>query len=220
MRRRDFIKGTVGSAAVWPLTARAQQSNEIKRIGVLMPYAQDDPETSLRFTALREGLLKLGWVEGRNVRFEQRWSGSDAEAISKFAREIVDSRPDVILTDTTPMTAAVLHETRTIPVVFVQVGDPVGSGFAASFQHPGGNATGFNNFPLTLTSKWLELLMEIVPRTARVLLLVRPPDCTLRATVSRAPQRRGFVNRRASRRVTCSRAGGDRNRHRRIRTRA
>ena len=175
MRRRDFIKGTVGSAAAWPLTARAQQSNEIKRIGVLLPYAQDDPEASLRFTTLREELLKLGWTEGRNVRFEQRRSGSDAEAISKFAREVVDLRPDVILTDTTPMTAAVLHETRTIPVVFVQVGDPVGSGFVASFQHPGGNATGFNNSPPTLTSKWLELLMEIVPRTARVMYLFNPP---------------------------------------------
>jgi putative tryptophan/tyrosine transport system substrate-binding protein len=175
MRRRDFIKGTVGSAAAWPLTARAQQSNEIKRIGVLLPYAQDDPEASLRFTTLREELLKLGWTEGRNVRFEQRRSGSDAEAISKFAREVVDLRPDVILTDTTPMTAAALHETRTIPVVFVQVGDPVGSGFVASFQHPGGNATGFNNFPPTLTSKWLELLMEIVPRTARVMYLFNPP---------------------------------------------
>ena len=220
MKRREFITLVGATAATWPLAARAQQSNEIKRIGVLLPYAQDDPEASLRFTTLREELLKLGWTEGRNVRFEQRRSGSDAEAISKFAREVVDLRPDVILTDTTPMTAAVLHETRTIPIVFVQVGDPVGSGFVASFQHPGGNATGFNNFPPTLTSKWLELLMEIVPRTARVLLLVRPPDCTLRATVSRAPQRRGFVNRSASRRVTYSRRGGDRNRHRRIRTRA
>ena len=219
MRRRDFIKVTVGSAAAWPLTARAQQSNEIKRIGVLMPYAQDDPEASLRFTTLREELLKLGWTEGRNVRFEQRRSGSDAEAISKFAREVVDLRPDVILTDTTPMTAAVLHETRTIPVVFVQVGDPVGSGFVASFQHPGGNATGFNNFPPTLTSKWLELLIEIVPRGPGDV-FVQPSNRTLRATVSRAPQRRGFVNRRASGRVTCSRPRGDRNRHRRIRTRA
>ncbi len=175
MRRRDFIKVTVGSAAAWPLTARAQQSNQMKRIGVLMPYAENDPETSLRVTALREALLKLGWTEGRNIRFEQRWSGSDPEAISKLAREIVGSRPDVILTDTTPATAAVLRETRTIPVVFLQVGDPVGSRFVASFQHPGGNATGFNNFPPTLTSKWLELLMEIVPHTARVMYLFNPP---------------------------------------------
>ena len=147
MRRRDFIRMIVGSAAAWPLMARAQQSDQMRRIGVLMPYAEDDPETSPRLTALREGLLKLGWTEGRNIRFEHRWSASDPEALPKLAREIVDSRPDVILTDTTPPTAAVLHETRTFPVVFVQVGDPVGSGFVASFPRPGGNATGFNNLP-------------------------------------------------------------------------
>ena len=157
------------------MAARAQQSDQIRRIGVMMAFTEDDPEASLRVTTLRGELMKLGWTEGRNVRFEQRRSGSDAGAISKFAREVVDLRPDVILTDTTPMTAAVLHETRTIPIVFVQVGDPVGSGFVASFQHPGGNATGFNNFPPTLTSKWLELLMEIVPRTARVMYLFNPP---------------------------------------------
>ena len=147
----------------------------MKRIGVLMPYAENDKEASLRVTALHEGLLKLGWTEGRNIRFEHRWSASDPEAIAKLAREIVDLRPDVILADTTPVTAAMLHETRTIPIVFVQVGDPVGSGFVTSFQHPGGNATGFNNFPPTLTSKWLELLMEIVPHTARVMYLFNPP---------------------------------------------
>jgi len=138
MRRRDFVRVTVGSAVAWPLTtAHAQQSDEVRRIGVMEPYAQDDPETSLRFTALREGLLKLGWVEGRNVRFERRWSGSDAEAMSKIAKEIVDLRPDVILTDSTGATAAVLRETHTIPVVFVQVSDPVGSGFVASSPRPG-----------------------------------------------------------------------------------
>ena len=176
MRRRDFIKVTVGSAAAWPLTVRAQPSNQMKRTGVLMPYAENDPETSLRVTALREALLKLGWTEGRNIRFEHRyWSASDPEALPKLAREIVDTRPDVVLTDTTPVTAAVLHEMHTIPVVFVQVADPVGSGFVASFPHPGGNATGFNNYPPTMTSKWLELLMEIVPRTSRVMYLFNPP---------------------------------------------
>jgi putative tryptophan/tyrosine transport system substrate-binding protein len=175
MRRRDFIRVTVGSAAAWPLMARAQQSDQMRRIGVLMPYAESDPEVSLRVTALHEGLLKLGWTDGRNIRFEHRWPASDPEAVSRLAREIVNTRPDVILTDSTPPTAAVLRETHTIPVVFVQVGDPVGSGFVASFQHPGGNATGFNNFPPTLTSKWLELLMEIVPHTARVMYLFNPP---------------------------------------------
>jgi putative ABC transport system substrate-binding protein len=175
MRRREFIVLLGSSAAVWPLAVRAQQADRMRRIGVLMPYAKDDPESSLRVTALHEGLLKLGWTEGRNIQFEHRWSASNAEVIPKLAREIVDLRPDVILTDTTPVTAAVLHETRTIPVVFVQVGDPVGSGFVASFPHPGGNATGFNNFPPTMTSKWLEFLMELLPRTARVMYLFNPP---------------------------------------------
>jgi putative ABC transport system substrate-binding protein len=134
MRRRDFIKVTVGLAVAWPLTARAQQSNQMKRIGVLMPYAEADPEASLRVTTLREALLKLGWTENRNIRFEHRWFVSDTETIPKLAREIVDSRPDVILADTTVVTGAVLHETRAIPVVFVQVGDPVGSGFVASLM--------------------------------------------------------------------------------------
>jgi putative tryptophan/tyrosine transport system substrate-binding protein len=175
MQRREFIV-VVGSATVtWPLVARAQQSDHMRRIGVLMPYAEDNPEASLRVTALRDALLKLGWTEGRNIRFEHYRSTTDPEAIAKLAREVVDSRPDVILTDSTPPTAAVLRETRTIPVVFVQVGDPIGSGFVASFPHPGGNATGFNNFPPTMTSKWLELLMEIVPRTARVMYLFNPP---------------------------------------------
>ena len=175
MERREFITLFGGAAAAWPLAAHAQESDQIKRISVLVPYAEDDPETSLRVTALREGLLKLGWTDGQNIRLEHRWSASDPEALPKLAREIVDSRPDVILTDTTPVTAAVLHETRTFPVVFVQVGDPVGSGFVASFPRPGGNATGFNNFPPAMTSKWLELLMEIVPRTARVMYLFNPP---------------------------------------------
>src|SRR5215472_11657067 len=175
MRRREFIT-LLGGTAAWPLTARSQPLDQMRRIGVMMPYAENDPETSPRITALREGLLKLGWTEGQDIRFVHRyWSVSDAAAIHKLARETVDSGPDVILTDTTPVTGAVLHETRTIPVVFVQVGDPVGSGFVASFPHPGGNVTGFNNFPPTLASKWLELLMEIAPRTARVFYLFNPP---------------------------------------------
>ena len=174
MRRREFIT-VLGGAATWPLAAHAQPSEKVRRVGVLIPYAEADPEASLRVTALREALLKLGWTENRNIRFEHRWFVSDTETIPKLAREIVDSRPDVILADTTVVTGAVLHETRTIPVVFVQVSDPVGSGFVASFRHPGGNATGFNNLPPTLTTKWLELFMEIVPRTARVMYLFNPP---------------------------------------------
>jgi putative ABC transport system substrate-binding protein len=136
----------------------------MRRIGVLIPYAENDPETSRRVGALREGLLQLGWTEGGNIRLEYRWSAPDPDSMRKLARELVDLRPDVLLTDSTAGTAAALDETRTIPIVFVQVGDPVGSGFVTSFPRPGGNATGFNNLPLTMTSKWLELLMEIVPR--------------------------------------------------------
>jgi putative ABC transport system substrate-binding protein len=176
--RREFIT-LLGGAATWPLvgpfSAYAQQSQRMPRVGLLMPYAENDPETSPRVAALRQGLQQLGWAEGRNVRLEHYQADSDADSMRKLAREVVDSRPDVLLTETTPVTAAVLHETRTTPVVFVQVADPVGSGFVTSFPHPGHNATGFNNVPLTVASKWLQLLMEIVPRTVRVMFLFHPP---------------------------------------------
>jgi putative ABC transport system substrate-binding protein len=173
-RRREFI-ATLGSAAAWPLVAGAQQSERVPSIGVLMPYAENDPETSPRVMALHQGLEQLGWMDGRNIRLDHRWFASDADSRRKLASELVDLRPNVILTETTPVTAAVLRETRTIPVVFMQVADPVGSGFVASFPRPGGNATGFNAYPLTIASKWLELLMEIVPRTVRVMFLFNPP---------------------------------------------
>src|SRR5215470_9204048 len=131
-----------------------------------------------------------------------------------LAGELVDSRPDVILTDSTPVTAAVLRETRTIPVVFVQVSDPVGSGFVASFPHPGGNATGFNIYPLTMTSKWLELLMEIVPRTARVMYLFNPPTSPFAQRFLEPLKGAASSIGVEVVRVTCSRPGGDRNRHR------
>jgi len=175
LKRRGFITLLGGAAVAWPLAARAQQSERMRRIGVLMPYAENDRDTPPRVTALSQGLEKFGWTEGHNVRLDHRWSASDAESTRRFARELVDLAPDVILTDTTPVTAAVLRETRTIPVVFVNVGDPVGSRLVASFPRPGSNATGFNNIPLTMTSKWLELLMEVVPRTVRVMFLFNPP---------------------------------------------
>jgi putative tryptophan/tyrosine transport system substrate-binding protein len=126
MKRREFITLVACGIAAWPVPARAQQSDQMRRVGVMMAFAEDDPEALLRVTTLREELLKLGWTEGRNIRFEQHRSGMDPEAISRVAREIVDTRPDVILADSTPPTAAVLRETHTIPVVFVQVGDPIG----------------------------------------------------------------------------------------------
>jgi putative tryptophan/tyrosine transport system substrate-binding protein len=180
MRRREFIS-LLGGAAAWPLAARAQQTERMPRIGVLMPYAENDPEAAPRVTALRNGLQQLGWTEGRNVRIEHRWSASDADSMRMLAGELVDLRPAVILTDTTPVTAAVLRETRTIPVIFVQVTDPVGSGFVTSFPRPNGNTTGFTTVPLTMASKWLELLMEVVPRTVRVMCLFDPPTSALNA---------------------------------------
>jgi putative tryptophan/tyrosine transport system substrate-binding protein len=173
--RRKFLATLGGAIAAWPLAASAQQGEGTPRIGVLMPYAENDPETPPRVTALRQGLAQLGWTEGRNIRLAYRWSASDAGSMRRLAKELVDLQPDVILTDTTPVTAAALHERRTIPIVFVQVGDPVGSGFVASFPRPGGNATGFNAIPLTMAGKWLELLMEILPRTVRVMCLFHPP---------------------------------------------
>jgi putative ABC transport system substrate-binding protein len=175
MNRRDFITLLGGAAGAWPLAARAQQPERMRRIGLMTSYAENDPKTFSSVTALRQGLLQLGWTEGRNILLEYRWSASSPDMMRKLAKDLVDLRPDVILTVNTPVTAAVLRETRTIPVVFVQVGDPMGSAFVASFPRPGGNATGFNNIPLTMSSKWLELLMEIVPRTVRVMFLFNPP---------------------------------------------
>ena len=173
--RREFIILLGGAAAAWPLAAPAQQAEHVRRIGVLMPFAEGDPETQLRVTALRQGLAQLGWNEGRNLLIEHRWAtASDADSTRRLAKELVDLQPDLILTDTTPLTAAALQHTRTIPVVFVQIGDPVGSGFVASIPRPGGNATGFNNMQGPMSSKWVELLREIAPRTARVAILFNP----------------------------------------------
>jgi putative tryptophan/tyrosine transport system substrate-binding protein len=174
--RRKVLATLGGAAAAWPLAARAQQPERMRRVGVLMPFAEGDRETQLRVTALRQGLARLGWAEGRSLRIEHRWATiPDADSMRRFAKELVDLQPDLILTDNTNLTAAVLQQTQTIPIVFVQVGDPVGSGFVTSFPRPGGNATGFTNIPLTMTSKWLELLMEIAPRTVRVMFLFNPP---------------------------------------------
>jgi putative tryptophan/tyrosine transport system substrate-binding protein len=174
VKRRASI-AALGGAAVWPLAARAQQPERMRRIGVLMPFAEGDPETQPRVTALRQGLAQLGWTEGGNIRIDYRWATpGDAEWTRRLAIELVDLHPDLILTDTTPLTAAALQQTRTIPIVFVQVGDPVGSGFVASIPRPGGNATGFNNMQVPLSSKWLELLKEVAPRTVRVAVLFNP----------------------------------------------
>jgi putative tryptophan/tyrosine transport system substrate-binding protein len=173
MRRRDFI-AVVGSAAAWPLIAVAQQSDRMRRIGVLMGFAESDPEGQALVAAFREGLEKLGWAEGRNVRIDYRWTALDKELMQRFAKELVALQPDVILTQSTPATAVLLQQTRTIPIVFGLLADPIGSGFVASFPRPGGNITGFVTMQPTMGGKWLELLKEIAPRIARVAALFNP----------------------------------------------
>src|SRR6516162_10288208 len=142
MKRREFIT-LLGGAAAWPLTARAQQPGGMRRIGVLMGSAENDSETQAWVAAFREGLQKLGWAEGRNIRIDTRWTSADPEAMQRFAQELVALQPDLILSQTTPATTALLQQTRTIPIVFAQVADPVGSGFVASLSRPGGHVTGF-----------------------------------------------------------------------------
>ena len=141
MRRRDFIAG-LGSAAAWPVVARAQQPDRVRRIGVLIGYDESDPEGKARLSGLTQGLTELGWTEGRNVRMEVRWSADNVDLTRAFAKELVDLQPDVIVAGNTPATAALQPETRMIPIVFAAVSDPVGEGFIASISRPGGNITG------------------------------------------------------------------------------
>jgi putative ABC transport system substrate-binding protein len=171
--RRKFI-ATLGGGAVWPLAARAQQPDRIPLIGVLMDFAESDPTAQSMVVAFRDALPKLGWTEGSNVRIELRWGGYDAASIKTLAKELIDLRPDAILGQTTPVIGALARETQTIPIVFVTVSDPIGSGFAANLAHPGGNITGFTVDDSALGSKWVELLKEIAPRTAHMQLLFHP----------------------------------------------
>jgi putative ABC transport system substrate-binding protein len=175
MRRREFIGLIGGIAAAWPLAARAQQPERMRRIGVLMGYPENDREAQARVAAFREGLQKLGWAEGRNIRIDTRWvAPRDAEARQRLAMALVALQPDVIISHGTPNTAALQQQTRTIPIIFASVTDPIGSGFVASLSRPGGNITGFMNMEPTVAGKWLELLKEIAPRVDRVALLFNP----------------------------------------------
>jgi putative ABC transport system substrate-binding protein len=173
MRRREFII-VLGGAVTWPLAAHAQQHDRMRRIGVLMSASENDPEYQAYLAAFREGLQKRGWAEGRNIRIDYRWAAQDMEAMQRFAKELVALQPELVLSSTTPTTAALLQQTRTIPIIFANVADPVGSGFVATVPRPGGNVTGFINTEASLGGKWLELLKEIAPRVARVAFLFNP----------------------------------------------
>jgi putative ABC transport system substrate-binding protein len=178
MRRRELL-GALGSATVaWSLGAHAQQAERVRRIGVLTFSAESDPEGQSSVAAFREELRKLGWTEGRNCEIEIRWAAADIELMKRFAKELVALQPDLILTSSTPAAAVMLQQTRTIPIVFVIVADPVGSGFVESLPRPGGNATGFTPIVRSLGGKWVELLKEISPRLTRVSLLFNPPTAT------------------------------------------
>jgi len=173
--RRELIAALGGAAAAWPRVVRAQQPERMRRIGVLMSYPETDPDAQAFLAAFRDGLQKLGWTEGRNVRLDIRWtSPGSAEEMQRFAQELVALQPDLILGHTTTATAALVQQTRTIPVIFAFVSDPVGSGFVASFPQPGGNVTGFMVMEPTMAGKWVELLKEIAPRVARVAMLFNP----------------------------------------------
>jgi putative tryptophan/tyrosine transport system substrate-binding protein len=174
MRRREFIT-LVSGAVAWPAVAPAQQPDRMRRIGVLMAHTESDREFSDYLSAFREELNRLGWTEGRNIRIDARWGAlEDAELRLRSANELIALQPDVILTQNTPPTASMLRQTHTIPVVFVIVADPVGSGFVANLARPGGNATGFTTMEPTTVSKWMELLKEIAPRINRVAFLFNP----------------------------------------------
>jgi putative ABC transport system substrate-binding protein len=174
MQRRKFIT-LFGGAAAWPLAARAQQPERVRRIGVLMNRAADNPEGQDRLAAFHQGLQELGWSVGRNVRIDTRWGEDDADRERKYAAELVALAPDLILTSGTLSVAALQHVSRTLPIVFAAVTDPVGAGFVDSLARPGGNATGFMIYEYSLSAKWLELLKQIAPSVTRVA-VIRNPD--------------------------------------------
>ncbi len=173
MRRRAFIT-FVGGAAVWPLAAQAQQADRVRRVGVLMPFAAGDAAGKLELAAFAQQLQALGWTDGGNLRIDYRWSAGDPGRMEALAQELIALQPDVIFSRSTPVTGALVKQTRAIPLVFAVVSDPVGEGFVASVARPGGNATGFTNAEASLTGKWLGLLKEMMPSINRVAFIFDP----------------------------------------------
>jgi putative ABC transport system substrate-binding protein len=190
VKRREFITLVGGTAFVWPLATHAQQGEGVRRIGVLMGRKADDPDEQLRFAAFEDGLQKLGWTEGHNIRIDTRFpTGKDQ--YQPLAKQLVAEHPEVIFAQSTPVTAALQRETHTIPIVFVAVSDPIGSGFIASLARPGSNITGLLYYEASITGKWLAILKEIAPRLTRAALMANPEttpyDYFLRGAKAAAP---------------------------------
>jgi putative ABC transport system substrate-binding protein len=175
LKRRDFITLLSGAAA-WPLAGGAQQRERMPRIGVMIALVESDPEAQLRIAALRRGLQSFGWVEDHNIHIDYRWPGGNPERLQRSAVELVAMRPEVIVAGTTTALIAVQQATSTLPIVFVQVSDPLARGYVASLARPGGNVTGFALHEHAIAAKWLELLTEIAPRTARVGIIYDPAN--------------------------------------------
>jgi putative ABC transport system substrate-binding protein len=174
LKRREVIAGLGASAAAWPLAVSAQQSKQLRRVGVLTNFAESDPEANAWLAAFQQSLQNLGWEQGRNIRFEYRWPGSDPRRLQTDAAELVGTRPDALFAGGTPVLAALSRETRSLPIVFVQVSDPVKLGFVASLARPDGNITGFANFEHPIGSKWLQLLHDTAPDRNRVAIILDP----------------------------------------------
>jgi putative ABC transport system substrate-binding protein len=174
MKRREFMTLLGGAAVAWPLAARAQQTEKLRRIGVLSNISESDPEAQSMAAALHAGLRELGWVDGRNLHVDHRWGAGNPERIVTFAKELVALKPEMIVGHTTPSVIALRKQTDLIPIVFVQVSDPVGTGFISNLARPGGNITGFTNFESSMVGKWVELLKEMAPGMSRIAFLFNP----------------------------------------------
>jgi putative tryptophan/tyrosine transport system substrate-binding protein len=205
VKRRNFIT-LLGGAAVWPLAAGAQQPDRIRRIGVLNAFAENDPEVQANITAFRQVLQKLGWTDGRNVRIDYRWGGADPGRIHAQAKELVGLNPDVILVSSALALQPLMHETRSIPIVFTQIADPIGAGLVASLARPGGNITGFTVAEFSTFGKLLEVLKEVAPHVTRVAVVLNPDQIPqtgmLRAIEAAAPSFRVQVTAAGARDAT------------------
>jgi len=174
MPRREFITLLGGAAVTWPVRARAQQGGQMRRLGVLSNIGESDVEAQSMAAALHKGLRELSWVNGRNLQIDHRWGAGNPERVAAFAKELIGLKPEVIVAHTTPSVIALRRETDTIPLVFVQVSDPIGTGFITNMAHPGGNITGFTNFESSMVGKWVEMLKEMAPGISRIAFLFNP----------------------------------------------